>query len=117
VPIILHCDADAFFAQCEALRQPDLMGRPLAVQQHQDIISVNYAARALGVAKHMLPAQARALLSPAGGVVVHVHLEDDLRTSYRPYREMSAALMRWVRAAGGVLLPARLQLLAMFLQR
>lgn len=69
------------------------------MQQHQDIIAVSHAARALGVTKHMLPAQARALLVPAGGRVVHVALEEGGRVTYRPYREASAALMRQGRCA------------------
>ena len=57
--VVLHVDADAFFCQVEALRSPNgsLHGIPLAVQQHQDIISVNYAGRAAGVKKHMVPAE------------------------------------------------------------
>lgn len=39
------------------LRDPSLRGRPLAVQQHQDIISVTHDARSAGVRKHMAPAQ------------------------------------------------------------
>ncbi len=36
-------------AQVEVSRNPHLAGKPLAVQQHQDIISVNYAAKKVGV--------------------------------------------------------------------
>ncbi|KAF6250789.1 hypothetical protein COO60DRAFT_739178 [Scenedesmus sp. NREL 46B-D3] len=91
---VLHVDVDSFFCQVEELRCPSLSGRPVAVQQHQDIIAVNYPARQAGVKKHMPPAQARTLLSAAGGVVVHVFTEPDGRVSYRPYREASAALLR-----------------------
>lgn len=42
------------------------------------------------------PAQARALLRRVGGEVVHVYCEEGLRVSYRPYRETSQALMRYV---------------------
>lgn len=45
-------------SQVERLRNPALEGKPLAVQQHQDVIAVDYAARAAGVRKHMAPAQA-----------------------------------------------------------
>lgn len=110
--------------QVEEQRQPHLKGKPLAIQQHQDIIAVNYAARAAGVKKHMVPAQAsgmaravhvcallvhvllggercprhalkgraiagtqaRALLAPIGGRVVHVYMTEDARVSYAPYR-------------------------------
>jgi nucleotidyltransferase/DNA polymerase involved in DNA repair len=58
--IVLHVDADSFFCQVERLRNPaELQGIPIAVQQHQDIIAVDYAARAAGVHKHMAPAQVR----------------------------------------------------------
>ncbi|KAG2487735.1 hypothetical protein HYH03_013733 [Edaphochlamys debaryana] len=99
--LVLHADVDAFFCQVEALRHPDPAVRarsvPLAVQQHQDVIAVDYAARAAGVRKHMAPAEARRLLAAAGGRLVHVYCEDGTRPSYRPYREVSAALMRLLR--------------------
>ncbi|KAG1669570.1 hypothetical protein FOA52_006343 [Chlamydomonas sp. UWO 241] len=84
--------------QVEVLRQPNLAGRPIAIQQHQDVISVNYAARAAGVRKHMTPAQARTVLARVGGSLVHVFCEDGHRVSYRPYREMSQALMRLMKS-------------------
>ena len=56
------------------------------MQQHQDIIAANAAAKAAGVRKHCAPAEARRLLAPAGGRVVHVHLEPGGRVSYKPYR-------------------------------
>ena len=43
---------------CKSLR-----GKAFAVQQHQDIIAVSYAARAVGVKKHMKPAEVGACLS------------------------------------------------------
>jgi hypothetical protein len=55
------------------LLSPELAGRPLAVYQHQDVISANHAAKAAGVKKHMTPAQARAVLTPVGGILAHVH--------------------------------------------
>jgi hypothetical protein len=45
--------------QVEELRCPSLAGRPVAIQQHQDVIAVNYLARQAGVKKHMTPAQVR----------------------------------------------------------
>lgn len=61
-----------------------------------------------------MPMQARALLSKVGGEVVHVHCEEDEgevmgnghtrapapRVSYRPYRETSAAMIKWVICVG-----------------
>ncbi|KAI8472519.1 MAG: hypothetical protein J3K34DRAFT_457786 [Monoraphidium minutum] len=95
--IILHVDADAFFCQVELLRDPSLAGRPLAIQQQYDVISVDHDAQRLGVHKHMAPAQARAILEAAGGRLVHVYCEGGNRVSYRPYREASGALMRLMR--------------------
>ncbi|KAJ2451939.1 N-acetyltransferase eso1 [Coemansia sp. RSA 2424] len=46
---IIHIDLDCFYCQVEQLRLgigPDV---PLAVQQWQGLIAVNYAARARGV--------------------------------------------------------------------
>ncbi len=43
--------------------------------------------------------QARRLLAAVGGRLVHVYCEAGTRPSYRPYRETSAALMRYVRAS------------------
>ncbi|GLC39768.1 hypothetical protein PLESTF_000884600 [Pleodorina starrii] len=108
-PLVLHVDVDAFFCQVEVLRRaegPSLRGVPLAVQQHQDIIAVDYSARQAGVQKHMAPAEARRLLSTVGGRVVHVYCEDGTRPSYRPYRETSAAFLRLLRGLlppGGVM--------------
>jgi hypothetical protein len=68
---VLHVDADAFFCQVEVARNPRLAGVPLAVQQHQDIIAVNYAARQvrrLGrqpPCRHRPPAPPLALPPPA----------------------------------------------------
>ncbi|GLI65868.1 hypothetical protein VaNZ11_009504 [Volvox africanus] len=97
--LVLHADVDAIFCQVEAIRRGDgaLSGIPLAVQQHQDIIAVDYQARQAGVRKHMSPEEARRLLAAVGGRVVHVYCEDGTRPSYRPYREMSAAFMRLLR--------------------
>ena len=72
-------------------------GKAVAIQQHQDIIAANYAARAAGVTKHMAPGEARRLLRAVGGQVVHVHLAPGGRVSYQPYREASARMMRLLR--------------------
>ena len=50
---MLHLDVDCFFVQCEQHRDPSLKGKPVAVQQHQDIIALSYEARALGIKKHI----------------------------------------------------------------
>jgi len=48
----------------EQLRDPELAGLPLAIQQHQDIIAANAAAKKAGVRKHCAPDHARQLLAP-----------------------------------------------------
>ena len=69
-----------------SLLNPAPQGKAVAVQQHQDIIAVNALAKAAGVVKHAPPAEARRLLAPLGGRVVHVFTADGGRVSYQPYR-------------------------------
>jgi len=73
--VVAHLDLDCFFVQVETQKNPTLRNKPgivdyfalffpnslflVAVQQHQDIISVSYEARALGVLKHMTPKEAQ----------------------------------------------------------
>ena len=91
--VILHVDADAFFCQVERRRDPRLAGCPaLAVQQHQDVIAADAAAKKAGVTKRMTPADARALLRRVGGTLVHVHTAAGQRVSYRPYLAASSEL-------------------------
>ena len=51
--IILHVDVDCFYCQVEALDNPALRGRPLAVQQGNSggFVAVSYEAQARGVQK------------------------------------------------------------------
>jgi nucleotidyltransferase/DNA polymerase involved in DNA repair len=42
---VLLVDIDCFFVQIERHDNPLLVGAPVAVQQHQDVISVSYEAR------------------------------------------------------------------------
>ena len=48
---IAAIDMDCFYAQCEELRQPELKGKPVGVQQKMLVITSNYAARAFGIKK------------------------------------------------------------------
>ncbi|KAK3269906.1 hypothetical protein CYMTET_21673 [Cymbomonas tetramitiformis] len=100
--VVIHLDVDCFFAQVEQLRRPSLSGMAICVQQHQDIISVNYRARQAGVKKHMSPAEARQILQRVGGQCVHVYTEKGARVSYKPYRQMSNALLRLAKQVAGV---------------
>eukprot|EP00286_Rhodomonas_abbreviata_P000960 CAMPEP_0181289214 /NCGR_PEP_ID=MMETSP1101-20121128/762_1 /TAXON_ID=46948 /ORGANISM="Rhodomonas abbreviata, Strain Caron Lab Isolate" /LENGTH=315 /DNA_ID=CAMNT_0023393419 /DNA_START=182 /DNA_END=1126 /DNA_ORIENTATION=- len=59
--VILHIDMDAFYAQVEHRRTAIPMDEPLAVQQWEGLIAVNYAARARGVSRHMRVDEAKKL--------------------------------------------------------
>jgi len=56
-------------SQVEEAKRGIAKGTPVAIQQHQDIITVNYPARAAGVKKHMRPAEVRHS-SYAGGRIM-----------------------------------------------
>lgn len=53
VRVILHFDMDCFYAQVEMIRNPELRAKPLGVQQKYLIVTCNYVAREMGVAKLM----------------------------------------------------------------
>ncbi|KAG8625011.1 hypothetical protein KVT40_006762 [Elsinoe batatas] len=50
---IAHIDLDAFYAQCEQVRLNLPPTAPLAVQQWQGLIAINYPARAFGLSRHV----------------------------------------------------------------
>lgn len=56
--VIAHVDLDAFYAQCETVRRGLDPSKPLAVQQWQGLIAINYAARAYGLNRHVTCAEA-----------------------------------------------------------
>ncbi|EJN61533.1 DNA polymerase IV [Halogranum rubrum] len=54
--VVLHVDMDCFYASCERLREPDLVGRPLVVgmgydagETHGAVATASYEAREYGV--------------------------------------------------------------------
>jgi DNA polymerase eta len=59
--VIAHIDLDAFYAQCEMIRLGLPCAQPLAVQQWQGLIAINYAARAFGLSRHVDIATAKRL--------------------------------------------------------
>ncbi|RDA94699.1 hypothetical protein CP533_6719 [Ophiocordyceps camponoti-saundersi (nom. inval.)] len=59
--VIAHIDLDAFYAQCEMVRLAIPEDKPLAVQQWQGLIAVNYPAREAGISRHCDVAEARKL--------------------------------------------------------
>eukprot|EP00049_Salpingoeca_infusionum_P008296 m.135425 g.135425 ORF g.135425 m.135425 type:complete len:284 (-) comp13973_c0_seq11:817-1668(-) len=97
---VLHFDADCFFCQVECKRRGlDISSIAVCAQQHQDIISVNTKAKEAGVKKHMLPAEARKLLDPINGRVLHVYCEPTCgRVSYAPYRAASRQIIALIRS-------------------
>ncbi|PBP23473.1 hypothetical protein BUE80_DR005602 [Diplocarpon rosae] len=59
--VIAHVDLDAFYAQCEMVRLGIREDQPLAVQQWQGLIAINYPAREFGLARHVAPIEAKKL--------------------------------------------------------
>ncbi|PBP20203.1 hypothetical protein BUE80_DR009063 [Diplocarpon rosae] len=59
--VIAHVDLDAFYAQCEMVRLGIGEDQPLAVQQWQGLIAINYPAREFGLARHVAPIEAKKL--------------------------------------------------------
>ncbi|KAK8219695.1 DNA-directed DNA polymerase eta rad30 [Zalaria obscura] len=59
--IIAHIDLDAFYAQCEMVRLGVPTDQPLAVQQWQGLIAINYPARAFGLSRHVTVTEAQKL--------------------------------------------------------
>ncbi|KAK9791346.1 hypothetical protein WJX73_002907 [Symbiochloris irregularis] len=57
--VILHIDLDCFYCQVEQKRLGIPREKPVAVQQWEGLIAVNYAARAAGITRHMRVAEAR----------------------------------------------------------
>eukprot|EP00164_Ancoracysta_twista_P012357 GFYU01019378.1.p1 GENE.GFYU01019378.1~~GFYU01019378.1.p1 ORF type:complete len:264 (-),score=43.38 GFYU01019378.1:120-911(-) len=89
--IICHVDLDCFFVQVERKKKPSLVGIPVAVHQHADVICVSYEARALGVLKHDTPEKAVERLPSLR--LVHVPLlEYGRKVSYRDYQDAGAAV-------------------------
>ncbi|KAI1156210.1 sister chromatid cohesion protein Eso1 [Nemania diffusa] len=59
--VIAHVDLDAFYAQCEMVRLGIDENRPLAVQQWQGLIAINYPAREFGIGRHCTVTEAKKL--------------------------------------------------------
>jgi len=57
--VIAHVDLDSFYAQCETVRLGLDPAKPLAVQQWQGLIAINYPARAFGLSRHVTATEAR----------------------------------------------------------
>lgn len=57
--VIALIDYDAFYAQCEMVRLGVADTQPLAVQQWQGLIAINYPAREFGLNRHVTVTEAR----------------------------------------------------------
>lgn len=68
--VIAHVDLDAFYAQCETVRLGIDPSLPLAVQQWQGLIAINYPARAFGLSRHVTSTEA--LKQCPGLIMQHV---------------------------------------------
>ena len=58
---IAHIDLDAFYAQCEMVRLAVPEDQPLAVQQWQGLIAINYPARKFGITRFLPLSEAKKL--------------------------------------------------------
>ncbi|RDW72457.1 DNA-directed DNA polymerase eta [Aspergillus mulundensis] len=58
--VIAHIDLDAFYAQCEMVRLGTPRETPLAVQQWDSLIAINYPARAFGITRMISAREAKA---------------------------------------------------------
>ncbi|KND87693.1 N-acetyltransferase eso1 [Tolypocladium ophioglossoides CBS 100239] len=81
--VIAHIDLDAFYAQCEMVRLGVAEDRPLAVQQWQGLIAVNYPARDAGISRHCNVTEAKKLCPDLIAQHVATWREGDDKWAYR----------------------------------
>ncbi|POR35720.1 N-acetyltransferase eso1 [Tolypocladium paradoxum] len=118
--VIAHIDLDAFYAQCEMVRLGVAEDRPLAVQQWQGLIAINYPARDSGISRHCNVTEAKKLCPDLIAQHVATWREGDDKWAYRddaaaniasdkvsldPYRLQSRKILALVKDA----LPHNLQ--------
>lgn len=110
--VVLHLDLDCFYCQVEQLRLGIPPETPLAVQQWDNVIAVNYPARAAGVNRHasyreclkacpdlqLVHVPAFLVASPAAGAKIFSATDKETtfapditayKASLQPYREAS----------------------------
>ncbi|KAE8454474.1 hypothetical protein EG329_000097 [Mollisiaceae sp. DMI_Dod_QoI] len=118
--VIAHVDLDAFYAQCEMVRLGVAEDQPLAVQQWQGLIAINYPARKFGLNRHITITEAKKLCPSLIMQHVATWKEGDEKWAYHddafkniathkvsldPYRLESRRILSSIREA----LPANLQ--------
>ncbi|OLN86133.1 N-acetyltransferase eso1 [Colletotrichum chlorophyti] len=81
--VIAHIDLDAFYAQCEMVRLGVPKDQPLAVQQWQGLIAVNYPARDSGIGRHCTVTDAKKLCPSLIAQHVATWREGDDKWAYR----------------------------------
>ncbi|RFU81576.1 hypothetical protein TARUN_632 [Trichoderma arundinaceum] len=81
--VVAHIDLDAFYAQCEIVRLGIPEDKPVAVQQWQGLIAVNYAARKWGIGRHCNIAEAKKLCPDLIAQHVATWREGDDKWAYR----------------------------------
>ncbi|KAF2469422.1 sister chromatid cohesion protein Eso1 [Lindgomyces ingoldianus] len=82
--VIAHIDLDAFYAQCETVRLGLSPNLPLAVQQWQGLIAINYPARAYGLNRHITSTEALKLCPEVHLQHVATWKEGDEKWAYHP---------------------------------
>ncbi|EGO51819.1 hypothetical protein NEUTE1DRAFT_149518 [Neurospora tetrasperma FGSC 2508] len=82
--VIAHLDLDCFYAQVEMVRLGIPDDKPVAVQQWQGLIAVNYPARSFGIGRHCNVSEAKKLCPD----LIHQHVatwrEGDAKWDYHP---------------------------------
>ncbi|RSL94971.1 hypothetical protein CEP52_012333 [Fusarium oligoseptatum] len=81
--VVAHIDLDAFYAQCEMVRLGTPEDKPLAVQQWQGLIAVNYPARESGIGRHCNVDEAKKLCPDLIAQHVATWREGDDKWAYR----------------------------------
>ena len=81
--VIAHIDLDAFYAQCEMVRLGVAEDQPLAVQQWQGLIAINYPARKFGLSRHVTTTEAKKLCPELVMQHVATWKEGEDRWAYR----------------------------------
>ncbi|KAH9905296.1 sister chromatid cohesion protein Eso1 [Xylariomycetidae sp. FL2044] len=81
--VIAHVDLDAFYAQCEMVRLGTPEDQPLAVQQWQGLIAINYPARKFGIGRHCTVTDAKKLCPDLITQHVATWKEGDEKWAYR----------------------------------
>ncbi|GAB3037464.1 DNA polymerase IV [Natronobiforma cellulositropha] len=90
-PIVLHVDADCFYASCERLREPALRGEPVVVGMGYEadetvgaVATASYEARAFGVESAQAISSALERLPRRADCADRPDLDEDATGYYRP---------------------------------